>query len=76
MKEALAKAFCEAAGLYQWDATPEPMKQWYRSGIDAVLKAMREPTEKMKDAAVEADCESEYPSVHQILQAMIDEAMK
>ena len=83
MKEALAKAFCEAAGLYQWDATPEPMRQWYRAGIDAVLKAMREPTPAMVKVAEDTPVGHSWGSGGEyvlgadiIWQAMIDEAMK
>ena len=36
--EDLAKAFCEASGIYKWKDTPESMKEWYRAGIKAVLK--------------------------------------
>ena len=38
--EFAAQAFCEASGLYTWDATPESMKQWYRRGIEAAFKEL------------------------------------
>jgi hypothetical protein len=35
--EELAKAFCEASGVYKWEDTPQSMKDWYLQGIDAVV---------------------------------------
>ncbi len=87
LKEQLAKAFCEASGLYKWEDTPETMKQWYLAGIEAALKVMREPTEAMCNAKVPNTYDIEGIPMNEpgaldntcatwVWKAMIDEALR
>jgi hypothetical protein len=38
--EHVAKAFCEAEGLYRWEDTHGLLRQWYLKGAAAAIQAM------------------------------------
>jgi hypothetical protein len=38
--EQVAKAFCEASGLYKWEDTQGSVREWYLKGAAAILAAL------------------------------------
>lgn len=76
MLDRAAKAAALADGYDSWDTAHIRTIDKYSAIVMAVIKAMREPTEKMLEAGLtaEADCfqEPDKSVVLEIHQAMID----
>jgi len=71
----------EAEMRKAWDAMADPMKEPWRRTARMVMKAIREPTQAMEDAAFDIEASGrEEPYVgsgaRPAWQAMLDEALK
>jgi hypothetical protein len=44
--EEIAKAFCEASGLYKWDDTRGSLREWYLKGAEAIHKLWDDELER------------------------------